>query len=146
MRVLATVAFSFAAGLFLILLLPWSGWYLWAAAGVGLSALALRLWAKDRRWFRRSQLLLWPLAAALVYFAVYQAAVQQPVLDRCGETNEFSATVCAWPEETGQGGKVTVRCDETMLRVKSNAPGGVLFWQGKQLEIPVGKELSLPTC
>lgn len=40
MRVLATIAFSFAAGLFLILLLPWSGWYLWAAAGVGLSALA----------------------------------------------------------------------------------------------------------
>ena len=32
MRVLATIAFSFAAGLFLILLLPWSGWYLWAAA------------------------------------------------------------------------------------------------------------------
>lgn len=53
-----------------------------------------------------------------------------------------------WMEGTVpvQGGKVTVRCDETTLRVKSNAPGGVLFWQGKQLEIPVGKELSLPTC
>ena len=108
MRVLATIAFSFAVGLFLILLLPWSGWYLWAAAGVGLPALVLRLWAKNRRWSRRGQLILWPLATALVYFTAYQAAVQQPVLDRCGETNEFSATVCAWPEETGQGGKVTV--------------------------------------
>ena len=111
MRVLATIAFSFAAGLFLILLLPWSGWYLWAAAGVGLSALVLRLWAKNRRWSRRGQLILWPLATALVYFTAYQAAVQQPVLDRCGETGEFSATVCAWPEEAAHGGKVTVRLD-----------------------------------
>ena len=78
MRVLATIAFSFAAGLFLILLLPWSGWYLWAAAGVGLSALVLRLWAKNRRWSRRGQLILWPLAAALVYFTAYQAAVRHP--------------------------------------------------------------------
>ncbi len=142
MRVLATIAFSFAAGLFLILLLPWSGWYLWASAGVGLSALALRLWAKDRRWFRRSQLLLWPLAAALVYFAVYQAAVQQPVLDRCGETNEFSATVCAWPEETGQGGKVTVRLhgffgakavyyggDEVLALEPGQQLSGAAWWQ-----------------
>ena len=41
MRVLATIAFSFAAGLFLVLLLPWSGWYLWAAAGLALAALGL---------------------------------------------------------------------------------------------------------
>ena len=39
MRVLATMALSFAAGLFLVLVLPWSGWYLWAAAGVCLLAL-----------------------------------------------------------------------------------------------------------
>ena len=43
MRVLATIAFSFAAGLFLVLLLPWSGWYLWAAAGLALAALGLSL-------------------------------------------------------------------------------------------------------
>ena len=66
MRVLATAAFSFAAGLFLILLLPWSGWYLWAAVGVCLPALGLRLWAKQWRHLRRSQLIQWPLAAALV--------------------------------------------------------------------------------
>ena len=41
MRVLATMALSFAAGLFLVLVLPWSGWYLWAAAGVCLLALTL---------------------------------------------------------------------------------------------------------
>lgn len=49
MRVLATMALSFAAGLFLVLVLPWSGWYLWAAAGVCLLALALCLWARRRR-------------------------------------------------------------------------------------------------
>ena len=109
MRVLATMALSFAAGLFLVLVLPWSGWYLWAAAGICLLALTLCLWARRRRWFRRSQLLLWPLAAALAYFVVYQAAVQQPVLARCGKAGEFTATVCAWPEEAAHGGKVTVR-------------------------------------
>ena len=41
MRVLATIAFSFAAGLFLVLLLPWSGWYLWAAAGLALITYSL---------------------------------------------------------------------------------------------------------
>ena len=111
MRVLATMALSFAAGLFLVLVLPWSGWYLWAAAGICLLALTLCLVARRRRWFRRSQLLLWPLAAALAYFVVYQAAVQQPVLARCGRMGEFTATVCAWPEEAAHGGKVTVRLD-----------------------------------
>lgn len=111
MRVLATMALSFAAGLFLVLVLPWSGWYLWAAAGICLLALTLCLWARRRRWFRRSQLILWPLAAALAYFVVYQAAVQQPVLARCGKAGEFTATVCAWPEEAAHGGKVTVRLD-----------------------------------
>ena len=62
-----------------------------------LPALGLRLWAKQWRHLRRSQLILWPLAAALVYFTVYQAAVQQPVQARCGAENDFSATVCAWP-------------------------------------------------
>ena len=66
-----TAAFSFAAGLFLILLLPWSGWYLWAAVGVCLPALGLRLWAKQWRHLRRSQLILWPLAAAQC-FTIYQ--------------------------------------------------------------------------
>ena len=49
MRVLATIAFSFAAGLFLVLLLPWSGWYLWAAAGLALAALGLYLWGRTQK-------------------------------------------------------------------------------------------------
>lgn len=109
MRVLATIAFSFAAGLFLVLLLPWSGWYLWAAAGLALAALGLYLWGRTQKRFRRSQLILWPLAASLVYFTAYQAVVQQPVLDRCGTETAFAGTVCTWPWETERGAAVTVR-------------------------------------
>ena len=109
MRVLATIAFSFAAGLFLVLLLPWSGWYLWAAAGLALAALGLYLWGRTQKRFRRSRLILWPLAASLVYFTAYQAAVQQPVLDLCGTETAFASTVCTWPWETERGAAVTVR-------------------------------------
>ena len=109
MRVLATIAFSFAAGLFLVLLLPWSGWYLWAAAGLALAALGLYLWGRTQKLFRRSRLILWPLAASLVYFTAYQTVVQQPVLDlSCTET-VFAGTVCTWPWETERGAAVTVR-------------------------------------
>ena len=109
MRVLATIAFSFAAGLFLVLLLPWSGWYLWAAAGLALAALGLSLWGRTQKRFRRSRLILWPLAASLVYFTAYQAVVQQPVLDLCGTETAFAGTVCTWPWETERGAAVTVR-------------------------------------
>ena len=136
MRVLATAAFSFAAGLFLILLLPWSGWYLWAAVGVCLPALGLRLWAKQWRHLRRSQLILWPLAAALVYFTVYQAAVQQPVQARCGAENDFSATVCAWPEETERGGRVTVRLHGFF------GARAVYYGGGEVLALEPGQQLS----
>lgn len=38
MRVLATIGFSFSAGVFLAALLPWNGWQLYAAGGVLLLA------------------------------------------------------------------------------------------------------------
>ena len=142
MRVLATIAFSFAAGLFLVLLLPWSGWYLWAAAGLALAAVGLRLWARRWRYLRRSLMVLWPLAAALAYFTVYQAVVQQPVLEMCGKENDFTATVCGWPEETGRGGRVTVRLrglrgakavyyggDEVLSLIPGQELSGTAWWQ-----------------
>ena len=43
------------ATLFLVLLLPWSGWYLWAAAGLALAALGLYLWGRTQKRFRRSR-------------------------------------------------------------------------------------------
>ena len=41
MRVLATIGFSFSAGVFLAALLPWDGWQLYAAAGAALLALGM---------------------------------------------------------------------------------------------------------
>ena len=118
MRVLATIAFSFAAGLFLVLLLPWSGWYLWAAAGLALAALGLYLWGRTQKLFRRSRLILWPLAASLVYFTAYQTVVQQPVLDLCGTETAFAGTVCTWPWETERGAAVTVSMTATAIGLR----------------------------
>ena len=46
MRVLATIGFSFSAGVFLAALLPWDGWQLYAAACVILLALVWLLATK----------------------------------------------------------------------------------------------------
>ena len=49
MRVLATIGFSFSAGVFLAALLPWNGWQLYAAGGVLLLALAgMTTWCASR--------------------------------------------------------------------------------------------------
>ena len=53
MRVLATIGFSFSAGVFLAALLPWTGWQLYAAGGVLLLALAWLFAARKQKYFRR---------------------------------------------------------------------------------------------
>ena len=109
MRVLATVGFSFSAGLFAVLLLPWEGWYLWAAGGLCVAAAVWVLFFRKCPFFRRGLLILLPLAVSLAYFTAYQTLVQQPVEQRCGAVSDFSATVCDWPTETEHGAKVTVQ-------------------------------------
>ena len=69
MRVLATIGFSFSAGVFLAALLPWTGWQLYAAGGVLLLALAWLFAARKQKYFRRGLLILLPLAVSLAYFA-----------------------------------------------------------------------------
>lgn len=51
MRVLATIGFSFSAGVFLAALLPWNGWQLYAAGGVLLLALAWLFAARKQNIF-----------------------------------------------------------------------------------------------
>ena len=110
MRVLATIGFSFAAGVFLTLL-PWDGWYLWAAAALALASLLWLLLGRRAACFRRVLLVLLPLMAALLYFTAYRALVRQPVQALCGGQHDFSATVCDWPVATERGAKVTLRLD-----------------------------------
>ena len=108
MRVLATIGFSFAAGIFLTLL-PWDGWQLYAAGVLALVSLLWALLGRRSAYFRRSLLILLPLTVSLLYFTAYRALVRQPVQALCGAENDFSAAVCDWPEATEHGAKVTLR-------------------------------------
>ena len=108
MRVLATVGFSFAAGLFLTLL-PWDGWQLYAAGALALASLLWALLGRGTPHLRRVLLVLLPLMVSLLYFSAYRALVRQPVQALCGGEHDFSAAVCYWPEATERGAKVTIR-------------------------------------
>lgn len=111
MRVLATIGFSFSAGVFLAALLPWNGWQLYAAGGVLLLALAWLFAARKQKYFRRGLLILLPLAVSLAYFAGYDHLVRQPIENRCGAASDFTATVCDWPRATERGARVTVELE-----------------------------------
>lgn len=108
MRVLATVGFSFAAGLFLTLL-PWDGWQLYAAGALALASLLWALLGRGTPHLRRVLLVLLSLMVSLLYFSAYRALVRQPVQALCGGEHDFSAAVCDWPEATERGAKVTIR-------------------------------------
>ena len=108
MRVLATVGFSFAVGLFLTLL-PWDGWQLYAAGALALASLLWALLGRGTPHLRRVLLVLLPLMVSLLYFSAYRALVRQPVQALCGGEHDFSAAVCDWPEATERGAKVTIR-------------------------------------
>ena len=108
MRVLATVGFSFAAGLFLTLL-PWDGWQLYAAGALALASLLWALLGRGTPHLRRVLLVLLPLMVSLLYFSAYRALVRRPVQALCGGEHDFSAAVCDWPEATEHGAKVTIR-------------------------------------
>ena len=108
MRVLATVGFSFAVGLFLTLL-PWDGWQLYAAGALALASLLWALLGRGTPHLRRVLLVLLPLMVSLLYFSAYRALVRQPVQALCGGEHDFSAAVCDWPEATEHGAKITIR-------------------------------------
>lgn len=136
MRVLATIGFSFSAGVFLAALLPWDGWQLYAAAGAALLALVWLLAARRSTCFRRGLLILLPLAVSLAYFAGYRYLVQRPVEQRCGAVSPFTATVCDWPQETERGCRITVKLD--------GYPGAraVLYGESELLDARPGNTLA----
>ena len=140
MRVLATVGFSFAAGLFLTLL-PWDGWQLYAAGALALASLLWALLGRGTPHLRRVLLVLLPLTFSLLYFTAYRALVRQPVQALCGGEHDFSAVVCDWPEATERGAKVTIRLrglpgakavyygDEDLLSLRpGDALSGTAWW------------------
>ena len=87
MRTLATIALSFAAGVFAAVLLGVGVWQLWAAGAcllAGLVLLGLKR-TMPARLRLRGMLILFALCGALVYTALFQALVQAPVTARCGQ-------------------------------------------------------------
>lgn len=111
MRTLATIALSFAAGVFAAVLLGVGVWQLWAAGAcllAGLVLLGLKR-TMPARLRLRGMLILFALCGALVYTALFQALVQAPVTARCGQMGEFSGTVLSRPVETEWGVRVTIR-------------------------------------
>ena len=113
MRMLASIALSFAAAVFAAVLLPRSGWTWWAAAAagaLGLLAVFLRRHLPEKLRLRAA-VMLFSLCAGLVYYGGYQNLVQRPVLDRCGREAAFSATAENYGQLTERGAKVTVYLD-----------------------------------
>ncbi len=135
MRALAIAAFSFGAGTLAAVLVPQGGWWLPAAAVSLVLAVGAFCLRRRWRWCKRCALALLSLAVSLLYFTGYQHLVQQPVLDKCGQEGPFSGVVCAYPQETDYGAKVTLRLaghpgakavlygDETLLTLE---PGNIL--------------------
>ena len=112
MRSLAAIAFSFAAAILSLCLLPVGHWVFWAAgilaAAGGLVLLLPRLRALGQLRVYLALITL-SLAAGLLYGRGWSALVAQPVQDKCGSSHLFSATVCDWPEQRDFGWRVTVR-------------------------------------
>lgn len=141
MRILATVSLSFAAGIFLVSLLPHSWWMLYFAAVLALLGGIFLLLRRRHRWARRVMLMAFSLAVAVSWFTVYAQTVQQPILDNCPQELPFSGTVCDYPMETEYGAKVTVQLEgyrrakaiyygeETLLTlVPGNTISGMAKW------------------
>ena len=141
MRILATVALSFAAGIFLVSFLTHSWWMLYFAVVLALAGGIFLLLRRGKKLFLRLALMAFSLAFSVAFFTVYAQLVQQPVLDNCEQELPFSATVCDYPAESQYGAKVTVKLDgyrhakavyygdETVLNlVPGNTISGIAKW------------------
>ena len=110
MRTLATIAFSFATGIFLAVFLPWDGWQLWAAVALLLLAvIALAALRKDKLLRKRVTVILCAVALSLAYFVGYRQLMVVPITAQCDQEAAFSGTVTDYPIANSYGGKVTVR-------------------------------------
>ena len=100
MRSLAAIAFSFAAAILALCLLPMGQWVFWAA-GILAAAGGVVLLLPGLRTRRRLRIYLaliaLSLAAGLLYGRGWSALVAQPVQEKCSTSHLFAATVCDWP-------------------------------------------------
>lgn len=139
MRTLATIAFSFAAAVFAAVLLPFGGWLLWAAGVCDVLVLAVGLLRRrlPQRLRQRALLMLCAACAGLLYHFGYQALVQEPVRQLCGQENFFLVTLADYPQPTEQGVKLTVLLDD------GHSPAKAVLYAGPELsDLEPGQRLS----
>lgn len=141
MRTLATIAFSFAAGIFLSAYLPWDGWQLWTAiALLMLAVIALAALHQDKLLRRRVVVVLCALSLSLAYFVGYRQLIVEPITRQCGQNAAFSGLVTDFPVATDRGAKVTIRLapfakavyygdEELMALEPGQRISGTAYWQ-----------------
>ena len=138
MRILATVAFSFAAAMLPAVLLPWDGWQLWCAVSLlalGTFFLLCRSMLSANKKLRlRVLLIIFSAAAALLWLAAYDGWVASPVRGQCGQVQEFSATVTEYPIATERGAKVTVSLGKGAKAVYYGDAGLLNLQPGQKLQ------------
>ncbi len=142
MRILATVALSFAVGCLAAAYLPSGMWLLWAAAALlccGAAVVILRKRIREKLRLR-TLLIVLSLAASLLYAFAYARVFIEPLAENYGQVMPFSGTVTEDPVATENGAKVTIRLgfgqkavyygDESLLTLQ---PGqtlhGSAYWQ-----------------
>ncbi len=144
MRILATIAFSFAAATLAAVCLPWDGWQLYAAAVLLLLAVVLlplkRVFSAHPTLRLRLLVVVFSASAALVWQCAYHQMFVAPVAEKYGQMCTFSGTVLEYPVETDKGAKVTVSIgngakavyygDEKLLTLQPGQTlSGTAYWQ-----------------
>ena len=117
MRILATFAFSFSAAVFAAAYLELDLWLLPMAGALALLACALILLLRRRERARlRAGLILFGLAAGLLWTGLYSWIFFRPAQELDDRTCRMTATVADWPQETEYGGySVLVQVDTDHL-------------------------------
>ena len=105
MRILATFAFSFSAAVFAAAYLELDLWLFPMAGALALLACALILLLRRRERARlRAGLILFGLAAGLLWTGLYSWIFFRPAQELDDRTCRMTATVADWPQETEYGG------------------------------------------
>lgn len=138
MRVLATIAFSFAAATLAATMLPWNGWQLYCAGALLVPALVLLVFRTafpKKKYLRlRLLLILFSAAVSLLWHSGYHALIVAPVEERCGQIQDFSGTVAEYPIATEKGMKVTL--------LLGRGAKGVYYGDASLLTLQPGEKLS----
>ena len=133
MRKFATIAFSFSLGIFAAVLLPWKGWYLWAAGVFALCAMLVALFYGKLKYAKRELLIFCSLSISLAYFSAYNTLICRPATELCDGEHPFSAMVVEYPTPTDWGSKVTVWLRPGVKAVYYTDPSGIELLPGQRI-------------